>query len=108
MLYAVRDYWAEVRAAEGTLPEYCFIISLEDKLLARAGGVITEVGRAVAARSIVSKTHRLATPAEVETHRAAEQQCAAAVAEARKKAGRGVYVLPPLDTLAAKEKEKGR
>ena len=63
----VREYWKEIRAAVAALPEFVWV--------APAGGearFATEVPAEVAARLLHAKTHRLATPGEVEAHLARE------------------------------------
>ncbi len=60
----VRSYWKEIHALQATLPEFVRVMSAEGK--------ITEVGAAVAAKLLHSKSHRLATEDEIRAQAAAE------------------------------------
>jgi hypothetical protein len=57
----LQQYWAEIRAIESALPQFVWVIA-EDCLI--------EVARAVAAKLLHAKSHRLATEEEVKARQA--------------------------------------
>ncbi len=59
------QYWQEIRAIENGLPQFVWVIA-EDCLI--------EVARAVAARLLHAKSHRLATEEEVKARKAREAE----------------------------------
>lgn len=61
----LQQYWAEIRALENGLPQFVWVIA-EDCLI--------EVARAVAARLLHAKSHRLATDEEIAARQAEEAQ----------------------------------
>ena len=68
----IRQHWQEVRAIEGTLPEFVWLVSVAANSLS----FVTEAPAAVAARLLKIKSHRLATSEEVEAHQAIEAETA--------------------------------
>jgi hypothetical protein len=58
----LRQYWQEIRALEAGLSEYLWLVD--------AAGVLVEVSRAIAAKLLHAKSHRVATEDEVSAHRA--------------------------------------
>ncbi len=61
----LQQYWQEIRAIENGLPQFVWVIA-EDCLM--------EVARAVAARLLHAKSHRLATDEEVKARKAREAE----------------------------------
>ena len=59
-MFNLRKYWQVLREIEQTLPDYVWLYS--------QGGLV-EVGAAVAAQLLQAKSHRLATPEEIQQHR---------------------------------------
>lgn len=57
----LQQYWAEIRAIENGLPQFVWVIA-EDCLI--------EVARAVAAKLLHARSHRLATEEEVARRKA--------------------------------------
>ncbi len=66
----VRQYWQEVRSAAAKLPEFVWLAAAGEETAAFA----VEVPAATAARLLHAKSHRLATPGEVEAHQAREAE----------------------------------
>jgi hypothetical protein len=88
----LKRYWQEVRAIERSLPEFVWMVSIEDSLRGRVGGSIAEVSAAPAALLLHAKTHRIAAEDEVRGYRAGEDAMKkAAIEEERRK--RGVAVV---------------
>ncbi len=79
----LQQYWQEIHAIENGLPQFVWVIA-EDCLI--------EVARAVAARLLHAKSHRLATEVEVKARKAREAE-AAKVAEAERRRREGVEVV---------------
>ncbi len=79
----LQQYWQEIRAIENGLPQFVWVIA-EDCLI--------EVARAVAARLLHAKSHRLATEEEVKSRNAREAE-AKEKAAAEKKRREGVEVV---------------
>jgi hypothetical protein len=79
----LQQYWQEIRAIESGLPQFVWVIA-EDCLM--------EVARAVAARLLHAKSHRLATEEEVKLRKAreAEEQ---RKAEKERKRRKGIEVV---------------
>ncbi len=79
----LQRYWQEIHAIESGLPQFVWVIA-EDCLI--------EVARAVAARLLHAKSHRLATEDEVEARKVREAK-AAKEAEAERRRKEGVEVV---------------
>ena len=58
----LRQYWAEIRAIEAGLSEFLWVVD--------AAGHIVEVTRAIAARLLQGKSHRVASEDEVQAYMA--------------------------------------
>jgi hypothetical protein len=86
-------YWQEVRAIERSLPEFVWIVSIEDSLRGRAGGSITEVSAAHAGLLLHAKSHRIAAEDEIGAHKAGEGSAKRAALE-EKLRRRGIAVVP--------------
>jgi hypothetical protein len=70
----LRQYWQEVRAVERSLPEFVWLMSLDDAARGMVGGRMAEVGAAQAAQLLHAKSYRAATEAEIAEHLAKEDQ----------------------------------
>ena len=81
----VRQYWQEVRAIEAGLPEFVWLYSQ---------GVVSQVTASAAARLLHAETHRLATDAEVQGHRSAEEEAYRRARQERMKREGRALVLP--------------
>jgi hypothetical protein len=79
----LQQYWQEIRAIENGLPQFVWVIA-EDCLI--------EVARAVAARLLHAKSHRLATDDEVKARNARETE-ESKKAEREKKRREGIEVV---------------
>lgn len=88
----LKRYWQEVRAIERSLPEFSWIVSIEDSLRGRVGGSIAEVSAGHAAPLLHAKTHRMAAKDEVQAHRSGEESVKRAAFEERLRK-RGVAVV---------------
>jgi hypothetical protein len=60
----IQRYWQEIRSIENALPQFVWVIA-EDCLI--------EVARAVAARLLQAKSHRLATEQEIAAKKARDE-----------------------------------
>ena len=88
----IRQYWRDLRAIEASLPESVWLVSEHDA----AAVVVTEVAARVAARLLRAKSHRRATEAEVEAHRAREREANRAAREERmRRQGTSLVVVRP-------------
>ena len=79
----LQRYWQEIHVIENGLPQFVWVIA-EDCLI--------EVARAVAARLLHAKSHRLATEEEVKARKAREAE-SAKKAEAERRRTEGVEVV---------------
>ena len=70
----LKQYWQEVRALARSLPEFVWLMSVEDKKRGMVGGRMAEVGAAPAAQLLHAKSYRMATEDEIESHLAKEDQ----------------------------------
>jgi hypothetical protein len=59
-----KRYWEEIHEIQAGLPEFVWLVSVED------GGAPVEAGSSVAARLLRAKSHRVATGEEVVQHQA--------------------------------------
>jgi hypothetical protein len=64
-MFNLKNYWQALRKIEQSLPDYVWLYS--------QGGLV-EVGAAVAAQLLQAKSHRLATPEEIQQHRDQQQE----------------------------------
>ena len=79
----LQQYWAEIRALESSLPQFVWVIA-EDCLI--------EVARAVAAKLLHAKSHRLATDEEIAGRKAKEEE-AKKRRESERKRRQGIAVI---------------
>jgi hypothetical protein len=70
----LRQHWQEVRALERSLPEFVWLMSIDDAKRGMVGGRMAEVGAAQAAQLLHKKSHRMATDSEISAHLAKEDQ----------------------------------
>jgi hypothetical protein len=70
----LRQYWQEVRTLERSLPEFVWLMSLEDPKRGMVGGRMAQVGAAQAAQLLHAHTYRLAIEEEIAAHLAKEEQ----------------------------------
>jgi hypothetical protein len=70
----VRQYWQEVRTLERSLPEFVWLMSLDDAKRGMVGGRMAEVGAAAAAQLLHARSYRKATEEEIAAHLAKEDQ----------------------------------
>jgi len=92
----VKQYWADVRAIEWTLPEFPFLTSLDDPTRGLVGGRVVQMSRERAAQMIHERRFRLSTEEEIAAHEAeSRRRQRAAREEELRKAGIVVAVVPP-------------
>jgi hypothetical protein len=70
----LRQYWQEVRALERSLPEFVWLMSIDDAKRGMVGGRMAEVSAAPAAQLLHAKQYRIATEDEIAAHLAKEEQ----------------------------------
>jgi hypothetical protein len=70
----LQQYWQEVRTLERSLPEFVWLMSLEDPKRGMVGGRMAQVCAAAAAQLLHSQSHRLATEDEIAAHLEKENQ----------------------------------
>jgi hypothetical protein len=89
----LQKYWKEIRALANSLPEFVWLVSLDDPKRGMRGGCMVEVAAETAAKLLQLRSHRRATDEEIEAHRSgiAEAQRAAFHERLRIK---GVTVVP--------------
>jgi hypothetical protein len=79
----IQRYWQEIRSIENALPQFVWVIA-EDCLI--------EVARAVAAKLLHAKSHRLATEEEIAAQKGRDEE-AKKRAEAERRTKDGVVVV---------------
>ena len=70
----LRQYWQEVRTLERSLPEFVWLMSIEDAKRGMVGGRMAQVGAAQAAQLLHANSYRKATEEEIAAHLAKEDQ----------------------------------
>jgi hypothetical protein len=70
----LKKYWQEIASIGKDLPDFVWVMSLENKARGQVGGSIAEVNRDVAARLVHAKSHRLATEEEIAAHLKAREE----------------------------------
>jgi hypothetical protein len=68
----LKKYWQEIRAIERSLPEFVWLMSLDNAARGQVGGRLSETTATVAAKLLHAKSHRLATEEEITTHQERE------------------------------------
>jgi hypothetical protein len=93
----LRRYWQEVRTLERALPEFVWLMGVEDPLRRLSAGGPVEVPAARAAQLLHEKSHRAATDEEIASHLAIESanQRRALDDEMRRRGIAVVTVRPP-------------
>jgi hypothetical protein len=64
----LKKYWQELRAIEESLPDFMWLMSLENRSKGQVGGSMVEVAAAIAAKLLYAKSHRPATEEETQVH----------------------------------------
>jgi hypothetical protein len=101
----LRQYWQEVRALERSLPEFVWLMSLEDPKRGMVGGRMAEVGAAQAAPLLHSRSHRAATEEEIAGHLEKENQARRqSFHEGLRRRGIAVVAVPVSEKPAADSK----
>jgi predicted dinucleotide-binding enzyme len=101
----LRQYWQEVRALEHTLPEFVWLMSLEDPKRGMVGGRMAEVGAAQAAQLLHARSHRKATEEEIAAHLEKENQVRRqSVHDGLRRRGIAVVAVPVSETPSADSK----
>ena len=86
-------YWRELRVIEKTLPDFVWLMSLDNPFKDQTGGSMVEVAAAVAAKLLYAKSHRLATEEETGAH-LSKQQDAQQQAFQQRLRDKGIAVVP--------------
>ena|SRR5579884_3598478 len=73
-MYTIRERMKRLRQIEETLPEFLYVVSVEDKSRGIMGGRMTHVSRGIAAGLLDAGSHRIATDDEVTAHEAQEEE----------------------------------
>ena len=79
----LRRYWQEVRTLERALPDFVWLMGLEDPLRRLSAGGPVEVPAARAAQLLHDKSHRAATDKELADHLALTPRGSAASVTAK-------------------------
>ena len=97
-MFNIQRYWQDIRALEATIgDEEPFLVSLDDRSLGMVGGLVVQIKRESAAKLILAKSHRLATPEEIEQYNLASQAREVELRdELMRKAGHSTYTLSPV------------
>jgi len=91
----LRKYWQEVREIETSLPEFVWLMSMDNRPLGQRGGCIAQVAAATGARLLYARSHRLATDEEIEAYQTAQDEVKhLAFYEGLRKRGIAVIALP--------------
>ena len=87
------QYWREIRDIQSQLPDYVWLMSLENAVTRLVGGCLVEAAAELAAKLLHARSHRLATEAEVAALKVKEEQ-AKQDAAIRERERRGVAIVP--------------
>lgn len=105
----LRQYWQEVRALQRSLPEFIWLMSVEDAKRGMVGGRMAEVGAAQAAQLLHGNTYRMATDEEIAAHLAKEDQARRqSVHDGLRRRGIAVVAVPTAVTAEASEEDGKR
>lgn len=105
----LRVYWQEVRALQHSLPEFVWLMSLEDARRGMTGGQMAQVGAERAAQLLIAKSHRLATEEETAAHLAKEEQVRRqSVHDGLRRKGIAVVAVPVTAGPPAEDSKRGR
>lgn len=102
----LRVYWQDVRQLERALPEFVWLMSLDDPKRGMVGGRMAEVGAEQAAPLLYAKSHRRATDGEIEAHLDKENQARRqSFHDGMRRKGIAVVAVPvPKSTTASDDK----
>jgi hypothetical protein len=101
----LRVYWQEVRALANSLPQFAWLMSVDDAKRGMVGGRMAEVGAEQAARLLYTKSHRMATEDEVAAHLEKEEQARRESYQAGlRRRGIAVVAVPPAVTSLVSDK----
>ena len=89
----LKKYWQEIRVLEQSLGGDRWLMSLENRARGQVAGSMVEVAAGVAAKMLYSKSHRLATDAEIESHQG-QQQATRRLGVQKKLRDEGIAVIP--------------
>jgi hypothetical protein len=70
----LRQHWQDIRALQRSLPEFVWLMSVEDAKRGNVGGRMAEVGAAEAAKLLLANSYRRATDDEIAAHLATQDQ----------------------------------
>jgi hypothetical protein len=105
----LRQYWQEVRTLERSLPEFAWLLSLEDLKRGMVGGRIAQVGAAQAAQLLHANSYRMATEEEIATHLAKEDQARRqGFNDGLRRRGIAVVAVPPAVTSPAEDGKRAK
>lgn len=87
----IQQYWKELRALEESLPEFVWLVGIDD-----GPGAVTQAAASIAAKFLHAKSHRVATDEEVAAQRANDAVARTqAKHERMRRSGAAVVVLGP-------------
>lgn len=89
----LKKYWQEIRAIENSLPAEVWLVSLANLAKGQVAGSMAEAAAAVAAKLLHAKSQRLATEAEIRSHKAQQAETQRQVFEQRMRK-QGIAVIP--------------
>lgn len=69
-----QQYWREIREIEASLPQFAWVVSVENPKRGITGGSLAQVTAANGAKLLHSGSHRLATEEEIREHQAGEEE----------------------------------
>ena len=70
----LRQHWQDIRALQRSLPEFVWLMSVEDAKRGNVGGRMAEVGAAEGAKLLLANSYRRATDDEIAAHLAQQDQ----------------------------------
>ena len=101
----LQQYWREVRALERTLPEFLWLMSLDDPKRGMVGGRMAQVGATAGATLLHLGSHRKATEEEIAAHLENENQMRRqGVHDGLRRRGIAVVAVPVSETPLAGSK----
>jgi len=89
----LQKYWQEIRTLAKSLPEFVWLVSLEDAKRGMRCGCMVEVAAETAAKLLHQNSHRRATDDEIDAHRTGVLQAQRAAFHERLRI-KGVTVVP--------------
>ena len=70
----LKKYWDDIHKLETELPDFAWLMSLQNPAKGQVGGRITQVSSQVGARLIHANSHRLATEEETQAYLAEQER----------------------------------